>query len=131
SSARSIVSRSVMSPRSVVTDLSCSGLMISSRRRGSEPRSKATTGTRSSTSVRTVHAPMQPSAPVTRKRSLMRPSCVLVDGDDLRVELERGATLLVGPEAGPLDPAERDVHIRAGGLRVHVQDPSLELVDEA
>src|SRR5712692_11309256 len=56
---------------------------------------------------------------------------ILVDGDDLRVELERAPPLLVRAEAGALDPAEGHVHLGACGLRVDVQDSSLELVHEA
>ena len=72
-----------------------------------------------------VHAPMQPRAPVTNQRVN-----IVVDGHDLGVELHRRAALLVRAVAGALDPAERDVDVCAGGLRVDVQDPGLELVDE-
>src|SRR6476659_10880047 len=106
--------------------ISC-GEPISRRRWRSSPRSKATTAAPSRTSVIAVHAPMQPSAPVTSHRS----SDIVVDGDDLRVELHRRAALLVRAEAGALDPTEGDVDVRAGRLRVDVQDARLELVDEA
>src|SRR5438876_173879 len=58
-------------------------------------------------------------------------SGVDVDGHDVRVELQRGAALLVRAEAAALDPAEGHVHLRAGGLRVHVDQPRLRLVLEA
>ena len=51
---------------------------------------------------------------------------VLVDGDGLGVELDRGAALLVRAEAASLDPAERHVHVGAGGLRVDVEDARLQ-----
>src|SRR5438094_664416 len=112
--------------------------MISSSRSMFALRSYRITGTSSRTSCAHDQAPMHPSAPVIRKRSSLivrsfadergtgraageRPSCVLVDGDDLGVELERGAPLLMGPEARALDPPERNVDIRAGGLRIHVE----------
>src|SRR6266542_6449805 len=73
-----------------------------------------------------VKAPMQPSAPVTRKDS----SDILVDGDDLRVKLEPGPALLVRAEARALDPAEGHVHVRAGRLPVDPDDPGLDLFRE-
>ncbi len=67
-------SRSVMSPATMSTLASSSAVMIWRSRRGSPPRSNVVTGTPSRTSARTVHAPMHPSAPVTRNRSsLTRP----------------------------------------------------------
>ena len=59
-----------MSP---VTNVDCARarrrVRICSSRRVFVPRSNATTGVPSRTSSRTVHAPMQPRAPVTRNRS--------------------------------------------------------------
>ena len=46
-------------------------------------------------------------------------------------ELERRAALLVRAEARSLDPAERDVDVRARGLRVDVEDARLQLLGEA
>src|SRR6202011_5743284 len=126
SSARSIALRSVTSPLSSVTRSSSSAVMINSSRLWSDPRSKATTGTCSRTSVRTVQAPMHPSAPVTRNRS----SGILVHGYDLRVELQGRAALLVGAVARALDPAERNVHLGAGRLGVHVEHAGVKPVDE-
>src|SRR4051812_47756274 len=45
-------------------------------------------------------------------------SSVDIDRDHVGVELDRGATLLVRTEAGPLRAAERDVHLGAGSLGV-------------
>ena len=59
-----------MSPTSKWTPASSSSDMIRRSRRASVPRSNAVTSAPSRTSARTVHAPIQPSAPVTRKRSL-------------------------------------------------------------
>ena len=49
-------------------------------------------------------------------------SDILVDGDLLGVELDRRASLLVRPVPGCLGSAERNVDVRAGGLRVDVDD---------
>src|SRR5882724_3326788 len=76
-----------------------------------------------------VQAPRQPSAPVTRTRSGKRR--VLVDRYGLRVELDRRAPLLVRAPAGALDAAEGHVHVRAGGLRVDVDDPRANLARKA
>src|SRR3954447_17657118 len=125
SSARSIAARSVTSPWTKLISRSSSGVMISSRRWWLVPRSKAVTCAPSRTSVLHVQAPMQPHAPVTRKRS-----GILVDGHLVGVELQCRASLLVRAEAGPLDAAERNVHVGTGGLRVDVEDARLELVHE-
>ena len=79
-------------------------------------------GAPSSASTLHVQAPRQPSAPVTRNRSAT--SDVLVDRDDLGVELDRSAALLVRAEARALDPAERDVDVGAGRLRVDCMMPA-------
>src|SRR5439155_5546711 len=95
--------------------------MINSSRSLFVPRSYRITGTSSRTSCAHDQAPMHPSAPVIRKRSSFivrpladerakgraagqRPSCVLVDGDDLGVELERGAPCSSGPNPESLVP---------------------------
>ena len=70
SRTRSTSDRSVMSPTSKWTPASSSSDMMRRSRRASLPRSNAVTSAPSRTSARTVHAPIQPSAPVTRKRSL-------------------------------------------------------------
>src|SRR4051812_27101633 len=69
SSARSSATRSVMSPAMKVTFASSSSVIISLSRRGSLARSNTTGLAPSRARLRTTHAPMQPSAPVTRKRS--------------------------------------------------------------
>ena len=58
-----------MSPLTMSTAASSSAVMIWARRRASVPRSNDVTDAPSRTSVRTVQAPMQPIAPVTRNRS--------------------------------------------------------------
>src|SRR5215212_5961301 len=69
SSACSSAARSVMSPDTKVTFASSASLIISLSRRGSLARSNTTGAAPSRAKLRTTHAPMQPSAPVTRKRS--------------------------------------------------------------
>src|SRR5439155_19367447 len=98
--------------------------MINSSRSLFVPRSYRITGTSSRTSCAHDQAPMHPSAPVIRKRSSFivrpladerakgraagqRPSCVLVDGDDLGVELERGAPCPSGPNPESLAAPHR------------------------
>src|SRR5262249_55792 len=98
SSRRSRAPRSVMSPRSSVSSAICPGGMINRSRPVSSPRSYATTRSPSSSRVLIVHAPMQPSAPVTSQRSSGKRG-VLVHRDELCVELDRGAALLVRPPA--------------------------------
>ena len=100
---------------------------------GRSPRSKPTTSSPSSSDACAAQAPRQPRTPVTRTRSPSTPRerGVLVHGDGLRVELDRCPALLVRPPAGALDAAERHVHVRAGRLRVDVQDPRLQLLCEA
>src|SRR5512132_705616 len=56
---------------------------------------------------------------------------VLIDGHDLGVELARRAALLVRAEPRALGPAERDVDVGAGRLRVDVHDAGLDLAHEA
>src|SRR5262245_59576320 len=69
SNACSTAARSVMSPATNVTRANSSSPIISRRRCELPPKSKTTGCWPSRTSVRTTQAPMQPSAPVTRKRS--------------------------------------------------------------
>src|ERR671923_305667 len=89
SSARSTAARSVTSPRTNCTRWSSSGSRTSSSRWRSSPRSNATMSPPSASTVFALQAPMQPSAPVMRKRS-----DVLVDSHDLGVELERTQNVL-------------------------------------
>src|SRR5437016_6031699 len=56
---------------------------------------------------------------------------VVINGLDLGVELDRRLPLLPLPDPGVLDPAEGEVRLAADGGRVHVDDPALDLVDEA
>ena len=70
-----------MSPVTNVTGASSSGVMIRAQAARVAARGRsATTGTPSRTSSRTVHAPMQPSAPVTRNRSSRARSCAATAG---------------------------------------------------
>src|SRR5438093_4832524 len=129
SSICSTRARSVTSPVSTVRRARSAAGTASSMRSVPRPTSRPTTGSPSSSSALIVQAPMQPLAPVTKTASAKRR--VLVDGDLLRVELHRRPPLLVRAPAGALDAAERHVHVGAGGLRVHVQDPGLQLLREA
>ena len=119
-----------MSPETNVTPESSSGDMIRASRRGSVPRSNATTGTPSRTSWRTVHAPMQPSAPVTKKRSADRPAAVVMSppcgrGVDGSCGAGRTTTsgsfsiLVIGPRIGRYATLGSDVNGSpdAGGPR--------------
>ena len=58
-------------------------------------------------------------------------SDVDVDRDLVRIELHRGASLLVRAETAALDPAEGHVHVGARRLRVHVQEPGLGFLLES
>lgn len=56
------------------------------------------------------------------RQRLLTPLGVVIDGHDVRVELDRGAALLMRAEPRGFHPAEGHVHLRPGGLRVHMQD---------
>ena len=107
---------SVMSPRTKsIPSISC-GVATSRRRARSSPRSNAVTFSPSRTSVaggptrRCSRRPRdEPALRHPGRRS--RPP--------YRTPSLRGP--LVRAEARALDPAERDVHLGAGGLRVHVR----------
>src|SRR5207245_1835915 len=60
-----------------------------------------------------------------------RRHAVLVHPDQLRVELQRRAALLVGAEPPALDASERNVHVGARRLPVDPHDAGLDLPGEA
>ena len=72
---------------------SASSPMTMRRRRGSVARSNVTTVTPSSTSALTVQAPMQPRAPVTRKRSAGRERGASVAGSSSSSDRPRRRTV--------------------------------------
>src|SRR5829696_4238398 len=78
SSARSTATRSVMSACTRGSAASASSSSSSRSRCSSVDASSATTGMDSSISCRTTQAPMQPLAPVTRKRSAIRAAYIRV-----------------------------------------------------
>src|SRR5215218_6005001 len=78
SSARSTATRSVMSACTRGSAASASSSSSSRSRCSSVDASSATTGVDSSISCRTTQAPMQPLAPVTRKRSAIRAAYIRV-----------------------------------------------------
>ena len=75
--------------------------------------------------------PRADAAERTGDEEALARSRIDVDRDRLGVELDRRAALLVRAEAARLDPAERHVHLGAGGLRVDVEQARLRLVLEA
>src|SRR5262249_49725602 len=131
SSAPPTAVRSVTSPETRVTRARSSSPRTSRSRASSPPRSNPTGSSPRSRSALSVQAPRQPSAPVTSVRPPSAKRSVLVDGDRFRVEVDRGSPVLVRTPGRALDPAERDVYVGTRGLRVHVDDPGLDLAREA
>src|SRR4029079_18415315 len=130
SSVAPTVAPSVTSPSTSVTRARSSSESTSRTRASSEPRSNPTGSSPKSSSAFSVQAPRQPRAPVTSVRCSAKRR-VLVDGDGLGIELDGSAALLVRPPRRALETAERDVHVRPRRLRVHVDDPGLDLAGEA
>src|SRR6266511_3258455 len=120
--------------RSLSATLTLRWIVSRTRRPGTEvsrPRAAASASRRScgmSFSAHTYrYAAASSTAPWT---SVATASGIVVDGDDVGVELHRGASLLVRSEAGALRAAERHMHLRTGRLRVDVQDARAEPGDE-